>query len=423
MRIAYVVAIFLSIVLTAPMVMGTEGGTAKVLIIGFPQHIQLVSIWFEADPMVDPRQVPARAHQTTLDESDIQRFIRIYFPRTYEDLLEYEYFMLLVLEIFQFTQEQQKMLHDAIALEGRGAIQDRSVMSTGEWISIPWAESMLSNAFPNDADRVVGQRYSFSQLTLRYVINSNPNVPEIFSPYSNFDGVEAVITHPYWTCIAIPKEGAIVTSYIIGAFQEGFGGVHADERFESPGWMPHTMYWEYGNATTWTHHDSVGQDLYWDPARNAYSIDMLLAEFLFSTGRQLPKDVLLVHNLRLRFATFAASKGFIYSILDFVEKFGASSEPVIGKIREIDEAADRGREEYLGQAYVASYDTMEGAIDDIEALRSEALKLKDRALFWVYLTEWLAISGVSLLSSFLIWNLMVHRRLYREVEVTRGPPR
>jgi hypothetical protein len=187
--------------------------------------------------------------------------------------------------------------------------------------------------------------------------------------------------------------------------------------------MPHTMYWEYGNATTWTHHDSVGQDLYWDPARNAYSTDMLLAEFLFSTGRQLPSDVLLVHNLRLKFATFAASKGFIYSILEFVEKFGASSEPVTSKIMEIDVSASRGRVEYLDQAYEASFDTMETAIVDMEALRSEALKLKDRALLWVYLTEWLAISGVWLLSGFLIWTLMVHRRLYRDVEVTRSPLR
>mgnify|MGYP000408645343 CR=1 FL=1 len=67
MRIAYAVVIFLSLVLTAPMVMGTEGGTAKVLIMVFPQHIQLVSIWFEADPMVDPRQVPARAQGPDMD--------------------------------------------------------------------------------------------------------------------------------------------------------------------------------------------------------------------------------------------------------------------------------------------------------------------------------------------------------------------
>lgn len=399
--------------------LGETARPAKILLMGFPDQIQLVAQWLEADPMVDPRQVPARAHLTTLQGSDIQRFIRLYFPRTYPGLLEYEYLMLLVVEIFQFTPNQQQMIYDAIAEEGRGAIQDRSVMSTGEWIAIPWAESMVAEAFPNDARRVVSQAFSFSRLNLRYVVNTNPDVAKVFQPYKDFEGVEAVIGHPYWTCIAIPKEGAVITSYIVGPFSQGHGGAYPDPRFRSPGWMPHTMYWEYGNATTWTHHDALGQDLYWDPARNPFSLDLILAEFLFSTGRELPTDVILVHNLRGRFGIFISEKEFIYSLLDFVERFGASGRNVNSRIGDIDKIVNEARSDYLVQAYELSYERIGEAISQVEALRSEAMRLKDRALFWVYFTEWLSVSGALLLAAFALWTLMFRRRLYREVDVTK----
>ena len=45
--------------------------------------------------------------------------------------------------------------------------------------------------------------------------------------------------------------------------------------------------------------------------------------------------------------------------------------------------------------------------------------LKQRALFWIYLTEWLAVTAVLLLSGFVLWTLMIRRRLYGEVRSTR----
>jgi len=45
--------------------------------------------------------------------------------------------------------------------------------------------------------------------------------------------------------------------------------------------------------------------------------------------------------------------------------------------------------------------------------------LKDRALLWVYIIGWLAVTATALVSSFLLWSIMVRRRLYREVQLTR----
>ncbi len=389
----------------------------KVLLIG-SQRTDLVGSWLEADPLTNPTYVPSSTHMTGLQGSDVQRFIRLYFPRSYEKLLEYEYIIISGVEISYFTQKQQWMLHDAVYEGGLGGMQTRSVQSMAEFVAHEWAESIVSDVFPNDADKVVSGQFSWQLLRMRFVINTNPNVPPIFKPYKHLEGVECTLT-PCSTCIAIPKEGAVVTSYTIGGYPDGCPGIYPDPGFTSPGWMPHTMYWRYGNGTTWTHHDMFGGDNYWQPAINPYVPDMIVAEFIFSTGRKLPDDVVLVHRLRTKFANFISYKGFIYSLFDFIEKFGANLAPVISQMVKISSIADEGKQLYLHQEYEQSMSSMETAIAHMEVLRSEAMKLKDRALFWIYLIEWIAVTGASLLAGFAIWTFMVRRRLYREVTTTR----
>ncbi len=400
---------------------GEAARPAKVLIIGNPPVIPIIAGWLEADPLTDPHLVPARTHLTALSGADIQRFIRLYFPRNYGGLLEYEYLMLIMLEIQYFTAEQQSMLRRAISEGGRGAIQDRSVMSMAEYIAVEWARSIVADVFPNDAPKVVSGKFYWdgSRLSLRYVVNTNPNVAPVFKPYKDLTGVETYLT-PSTSCIAIPREGAVITTYEIGDFGPGYGypGAYPDPRY-STGWMPHTMYWKYNNATTWTHADMLAGDYYWQPSRNPYVQDIILAELIFSTGRKLPDDVLLVHALRSKFSSFASSKGFIYSLLDFADKFGANGAPVIAKMVDIQGVADRGRQSYLETEYQAASTEMDQAITLIEALRGEAVKLKDRALFWVYLIEWISVSAISLVAGFALWTLMVRRRLYKEVAVSR----
>jgi len=394
-----------------------ETKRAKVLLLGPTDQLPVTGSWLESDPLTSPTYVPSNTHLTTLQGVQIQKYIRLYFPRNYDRLLEFEYIMITGVEIYQYTQTQQQMLHDAVLEEGLGSVQSRSVQSMADFIAHPWAESIVSDMFPNDADRVVSDRYSWENLFVRYVINTNPNVPPIFTPYKDLEGVGGTLTEAT-TVIAIPKEGAVVTSYVVGGFPQGFPGIYPDPGFRSPGWMPQTMFWRYGNGTTWTHHDVPGAGA-WDAARNPYAPDMILAEFLFATGREMPNDVVLVHRLRGKFANFLSQKNFIYSLLDFIDKFGANSGPVISKMKDISGVADRGRSAYVRQDYSESMSIIEGAIVDLEALRSETMNLKDRALFWIYLIEWMVVSGAFLLSGYAIWSLMVRRKLYQEIGVTR----
>jgi hypothetical protein len=62
---------------------------------------------------------------------------------------------------------------------------------------------------------------------------------------------------------------------------------------------------------------------------------------------------------------------------------------------------------------------MTDVLDMIDEAMVEAIKVRDEAAFWIFLTEWAVVSGTSMVAGVLLWTLMVRRRLYREVEITR----
>jgi hypothetical protein len=148
-------------------------------------------------------------------------------------------------------------------------------------------------------------------------------------------------------------------------------------------------------------------------------MDAWLGMLMYSTGRKLPEDVVMVHNLRVHFHAYAEQKGFIFSMINFVDRFGANTEPLVRQIADMDQGWKQSRELYLEQDYTSSFPIITGILEDIALLREEALKTKDRALLWIYVIEWMTVSGTFLVAGFLLWTLMVRRRLYRGVETTR----
>jgi len=62
---------------------------------------------------------------------------------------------------------------------------------------------------------------------------------------------------------------------------------------------------------------------------------------------------------------------------------------------------------------------MQELLTRADGQREAALRLKDRALFWIYVIEWLSVSATFLVAGFAVWTLMVRRRLHREIAMTR----
>jgi len=63
---------------------------------------------------------------------------------------------------------------------------------------------------------------------------------------------------------------------------------------------------------------------------------------------------------------------------------------------------------------------LDGIKEEFEALSLELIDLKDKALLWIYIAEWSAVSGTAVACGVVLWTLMIRRRLYREVGTTRA---
>ena len=77
---------------------------------------------------------------------------------------------------------------------------------------------------------------------------------------------------------------------------------------------------------------------------------------------------------------------------------------------------------YMNHEYEGASNKINEIDERITELHEETIRLKDRALFWIYMVEWAVTTGSGLLAGFVLWTLMVKRRLYRDVGATRMTP-
>ena len=75
---------------------------------------------------------------------------------------------------------------------------------------------------------------------------------------------------------------------------------------------------------------------------------------------------------------------------------------------------------YIQQDYESVIGVIKEARERLDEAVDLAMRLKDRALLWIYITEASAVMATSLICGVILWTLMVKRRLYREVSTTRS---
>jgi len=123
--------------------------------------------------------------------------------------------------------------------------------------------------------------------------------------------------------------------------------------------------------------------------------------------------------VRMRMFEFGTRRSLLFGLLEFCDSFGANTAKIHLKIDEANQATLDVLPEYLELRFeevLEAYDRVHQMLGEIE---EDAIQLKNRALFWVHVTEWLAVSGTGVMASFVLWSIMVRRRLWREVGTTR----
>jgi hypothetical protein len=140
---------------------------------------------------------------------------------------------------------------------------------------------------------------------------------------------------------------------------------------------------------------------------------------LFLARQRVPQNIELLHAARKELLKLDISRGLLISLFDFVEKFGANAAPLERMLDEVDLLRREAEEHYIGYDFDDALEITKQAIEAAERTEQEAVRLKNSALFWIYIIEWFVVTATSLITGMVVWTLMVRRKYFREVSSTR----
>jgi len=342
--------------------------------------------------------------------ADVHKYMRIYMPRSYEQLLR-QYDVIVLSDAYRgaFTLRQLGWFKSAVVQEGLGLVMVGGLDSFGASSSRPaasWSGSIVEEILPVIVPPPAGH-HNWIHVALaggcaRIQIEDHEN-----------EFIRSLPFQPppkYTWCfngqIVYQKEGSSrLARYIL-------------PRFGNP---PCYVTWMQGRGRTFAMmHDWSGNSEFsrWD-----YYPDFAINLMLYLAGRELPEDYLTVHQYREEITRVAVGKRIILSFISFVESFGGNPERIDKELVSLDSMVSHAEDLYLENDFVSALSAARRAVEKLKEVEILSMKVKNQALFWVYVVEYLSVTGVALLSGFALWTLMVRRKLYAEVGVTRLAPK
>lgn len=349
--------------------------------------------------MDDPRfDIRATIPQLGLDFPSIdlkfaRRAARIYMPRNYESFLESTDLIVLAnIDLRVFTPENIAWFRDSVLHEGRGCLMTGGSQGFGGYKGFPsWGDTVLDDILPVEC--LEGEHSKSYLPKLRIVDPENELARSI--PWE-----EAPCFFPY--NFIIPRPGCRVI-------------IESDDDKRNALWF----YWDIGTGRF------VGcQNIFGvfgcDFMKWHYFLDSVLNTYYYTVAFPLPDDPLTIHELRRKWHEYRLHEKLLISLMEFADKFGANMRQVQDEMDAFRSVKKSSDQLYLDTDYTTSLRTIQKAISEAERIGNLAVKAKEKALFWVYLIEWLSVMATLIICGFAIWTLMVRRAVYREVQITRG---
>ena len=150
-----------------------------------------------------------------------------------------------------------------------------------------------------------------------------------------------------------------------------------------------------------------------------YYLDFGANLMIYLDGRTVPQDIDLVHSLRATMQRTVIRRSLLMSLLEFCDSFGTNTDMIMLRITELNDQAAEARPLYLQLQFQETLDAYRIIEEGLESVERDAIRLKDRALLWVYIIEWLAVTGAAMICGSVLWSIMIRRRLYKDVMTTR----
>ncbi len=352
--------------------------------------------WLSDDPAMSFEIIPCNVENIPV--KDQYRAARIYTPRTEKEFASrFDMMVMLDTNLGFFTARQIQLFYTMVVKHGMGIFHSVN-QRRGEPVYDLFSSTGLGKVFPHDYTR--GTFDWPIERPYRIVVNRDPKLPPVLTPFLKY-GIESVIGGKYGELD--PRPGSTVWAIMV------------------PQNLPFQISWEYGpkKARTWCNAEDV-DDPWWNPNNNPYGEDVCLQEILYIAKRKLATDITVVHKLRNEFKDYRTKREIVFGIIDFADKLGANPYKVEREVASADLVRDHAFETYTNQDFETSTGYMDHALGALGKALTDAMKLRGKALFWIFLIEWSAVTGTSIAAGSMIWMLMVKRALFKEVTTTRG---
>ncbi len=343
------------------------------------------------DPAIRATLVPSR-HDYVGGYDIAWRNMRIYFPRTRERLVgEYDQILMSDADQMVFRPEWISWMSGSVEGDGLGLIYLGSIVHYGSAV-IVWEGTTLAEVMP--ARQAPGDQW-LSQPFWVKILNRGEalmqSLPwEDSPPLANLN-------------LQVPKEGSLRWANAVGA-----GGEY-----------PLMTFWKMGNGAVLNFASKFPAGV--EPwARDWDLFPQAMSYMVYRVaGKPLPDDPLLFRGVLNGFMEFNEMNSLLDSMLDWVEKFGGNPRKLRDRLLSVWEFKIEAERAYLNGDFQRAMTILGDGKAEQYKMRDSVVKAKDEALFWVYLTEWFSLMGTLMISSYILWALMVRRRLYHKVGISR----
>jgi hypothetical protein len=324
---------------------------------------------------------------------------RVYYPRTRDDLIDsYDFMVIHGARIHHFLPKQ---IHDLDYAFREGGITAFNGLDLA-W-EYAWQPTILHEVVPVSEHYSVSP-YGTSTFTVRFHRNREP----VFLPFLEF-GVEEV--QGVWFCEMTVKQGATIWADLVQSVASAGRDLPWLVSWKPGGGNP-GMQWVISHTFDW----------WWIEENNPFALDMATNMIFYSLDRPMISDIHARREARRLFHNIQMQKSLVLSMIEWASNFGANVIPLWEKLTELEIEVEKATQDYFDQDYDQTITFLDSLSTVVLEITAYAEGIKDEALFWVYVSEWLVVSSVAITSGTVVWTLMIKRRAFRKVEVSRLTP-
>ncbi len=337
-----------------------------------------------------------------MSEAQVHRMVRMQMPRTYDDLVErYDVVALHNANVLAVSPHIQKMAR-GVSEGGLG------LLMSGGWESFGGTGS----SYPPWGGTAVGELLPTEDVVGTWVPSGRLGIDE--------PRHELISSLP-WDLTDLDLTNEVKWDHNLVTLKPGAEQLaHATYMGRDD---PLMVVWTLDNGARVFALTSEIHRFFWQGGeyRNVwrYAYDYGCNLMIYLDNRPVPQDVGLVHAARAKMFEVETRRSLLVALLEFCESFGASTRSISSSFEEIDSVIAEALPQYLQLQFEEMLESYRVAGEMLARAEEEAVRLKNRTLLWVYVIEWLTVTGTAMVCGFLLWSLMVRRKLYREVRITR----